>query len=283
MRSPWTTESRDSGGHALDHSPPRSLGEILSPWTILVLAFGCLILDQVLMMALWSSGHHATAITVAGIGGVLVPMALVLRVLGLSWRRELGLHPMRWWEFCLVATITLGFLPPIYTLDVLSKRIFPPGEAAMEFYSALVPHDLSSWIGGFLAVVIVGPLAEEILFRGVLLQLGIRYVTVPVALAATAVVFGASHLTLWMLLPLAALGVVLGIVAWMTRNVTCAWLGHALFNLVAFAEMGWFRDPSSSRLQAWSRQPELWIPSLGLAIASMMVLARCIRAQRGRI
>ncbi len=134
-----------------------------------------------------------------------------------------------------------------------------------------------------MAVVIVGPLAEEVLFRGVLLQLGVRYVTVPIAVAATAIVFGISHQALWLLLPLAALGVVLGMLAWMTRNVTCAWLGHALFNLAAFAEMGWFRDPSSSRLQAWSQQPGLWIPSLGLAMTGMIVLGRYVRAQRGRL
>jgi len=277
MQSPWTTETQDAEG------PPRSLLESLSPWTILVLAFGCLVLDQVLMMTTWSSGHHATAIIVGGLGGILVPVVLILRALGLSWRRELNLHPMRWWEVSLVTTITLTFLPPIYALDVLSERLFPPGPDALEFYTGLVPHNLSSWIGGVLAVVIVGPLAEEVLFRGILLPLGIRYVAVPIAVTAAALAFGISHQTFWMLLPLTALGVVLGMLAWMTRNVTCAWLGHALFNLVAVVEMGWFRDPSSSRLQAWSQQASLWIPSLGLAIASMIVLGRCVRAQRGWI
>jgi membrane protease YdiL (CAAX protease family) len=282
MQSPWTVETQDAGSPDFGSPTPRSLTEILSPWTILVLAFGCLILDQVLTMALWSSGHHSIAIIVGGLGGVLLPMVLILRALGLSWRRELNLHPLRWWEFCLVTTITLSFLPPIYALDVLSERLFPPGPDALEFYSGLVPHDLSSWIGGFLAVVIVGPLAEEVLFRGILFQLGIRYVTVPIAVVATALVFGISHQALWLLLPLTALGVLLGMLAWMTRNVTCAWLAHAIFNLGAFVEMGWFRDPSSSRLQAWSQQAGLWIPSLGLAIASMIVLARCLRAQRGK-
>ncbi len=131
MQSPWTTETQDTDGPDHGRPTPRSLNEILNPWTILVLAFGCLVLDQVLLMAMWSSGHHATAIILAGLGGILVPIVLILRALGLSWRRELNLHPLRWWEFCLVTTITLAFLPPIYALDVLSERLFPPGSDAL--------------------------------------------------------------------------------------------------------------------------------------------------------
>lgn len=282
MQLPRTTETQRADNPILGLSPPRSLSEILSPWTILVLAFGCLILDQVLMMAMWSSGHHATAIILAGIGGIFLPLVLILRALGLSWRRELNLHPMRWWELCLVTTITLTLLPSIYGLDVLSERLFPRGSAALEFYSALLPHDRASWIGGVLAVVLIGPLAEEVLFRGVLLQLGIRYLAVPVAILATALAFGISHLNLSMLIPLTVLGLTLGLLAWMTRNVACSWLGHALFNLVAFTEMGLIGDPGSSRLREWSQQPWIWIPSLGLAIASLVVLSRCIRIDRER-
>jgi membrane protease YdiL (CAAX protease family) len=246
----------------------------------LVLAFGCLVLDQVLTMVVWSSGHHATAILVAGLGGVMLPLILILRGLGLSWHRELKLHPLRWWEVCLVAAITASILPPIYALDGWSERFSKPDADVLEFYRGLVPNDLGGWIGGFMAIVIVGPLSEEVLFRGVFMQLGIRYLPIPIAISSTAILFALSHQALWLLLPIGALGIVLGLLAWWTRNVTSAWLCHALFNLAAFIELGWFRDPSASRLQAWSQNPTLWVPSLALAIMGMIVLGRCVQVQR---
>jgi len=281
VQSQWTEQTPDPD-FELGPRPPRALVEVLSPWTVLVLAFGCLVLDQVLTMALWSSGHHATAIMVGGLGGVVLPLMLITRALGLSWLRELGLHPMHWWEMSLVTMIAATILPPIYALDVLSERLFPPGREAMEFYTGLVPHDMRGWIGGFLAIVIVGPLAEEILFRGVMFQLGVRYIAVPIAIGVTAILFGISHLTLWMFLPITVLGIVLGMLTWMTRSVSSAWLCHALFNLAAFAELGWFQDPTASRLQARSQHPALWVPSLGLAIVGMVVLGRTVRAQKTR-
>ena len=268
---------------AASTAPPRpTLFEALSPWTVGLLVLGCLVLDQVLTAVIWATGHHATAILVASILGIGVPLAGVLRGLDLPWRLELGLHALRAREVLLVVWILGAALPPIYALDALSERCFPPRPEHLDFYAGLRPHDVATWVGGLLAVVVVGPLAEELLFRRLLLQLGVRLLAVPIAIVATGILFGVVHGALWSLLPLAVLGILLGFLAWTTRNVTSAWLAHALFNLAAFLELGVLGDPRALWLQQWSRHAILWIPSAVVACVGLVVLGRAAPGIRRR-
>ena len=85
-----------------------------------------------------------------------------------------------------------------------------------------------------LLIVVVAPVVEEAIFRGVVLNgLASRFGAWP-AIAVTSVVFAAVHLDLWRSVPLAFLGAVLGALAWWTRSIWPAVLAHALVNGFAF-------------------------------------------------
>lgn len=96
-------------------------------------------------------------------------------------------------------------------------------------------HELPAWLGAFtlLNVTVVAPVAEELLFRGVLLTLIWQATGRPwVAIVLTGVLFGPLHgdypVTI---VPLIAFGILLGFVRVYLRSVTLAILVHALFNL----------------------------------------------------
>lgn len=86
-----------------------------------------------------------------------------------------------------------------------------------------------------LLVVIVAPLAEEMLFRGVLLSaLGSRW-GLGIALVVQAIVFAAYHFTPWLLVPTFVLGLACG---WLTQRRGSLWPAvvlHALYNAVPVA------------------------------------------------
>jgi membrane protease YdiL (CAAX protease family) len=94
-----------------------------------------------------------------------------------------------------------------------------------------------------LLVVSLGPLVEELLFRGVLLSAMMRFVPASTATAASALLFACVHLPdlnfLWYALPnLMLLGVVL---AWLRLRSGSIWpavLAHAVNN--ALAVVSWF-------------------------------------------
>ncbi|NTW28297.1 MAG: CPBP family intramembrane metalloprotease [Coriobacteriia bacterium] len=82
-------------------------------------------------------------------------------------------------------------------------------------------------------VALVAPVVEELAFRGVVLNaLGEKWGMWP-AIIASALLFAASHLSLWMLLPTFVLGVALGWIAWTRRSLASAILLHMLYNSAA--------------------------------------------------
>lgn len=90
-----------------------------------------------------------------------------------------------------------------------------------------------------LALVVLGPIAEEMAFRGVLLRAaGARWGKWP-AISGTAAVFAAYHATAWTLAPLFVLGVALGWLAWSRRSLRAAIVLHALYNGVIVAAAYW--------------------------------------------
>jgi len=97
-----------------------------------------------------------------------------------------------------------------------------------------------SWLSrAVLAVVAIGlaPLAEEILFRGILYpavkQAGFRRL----ALWGTAVLFAVIHGNLATLLPLLVLSVALTLLYEQTDNLLAPVVAHALFNAINFLKL----------------------------------------------
>jgi len=105
-------------------------------------------------------------------------------------------------------------------------------------------HDLDTAHGVKLAVialtaVVVAPVVEELFFRGLLLRALQRRFSAPAAVAISGATFGAVHLLdpgAYVILPaLVALGMLSGVFAVRTGNLSRSILLHAGFNLLAVA------------------------------------------------
>lgn len=82
----------------------------------------------------------------------------------------------------------------------------------------------------FFTAAIAAPLFEEFMFRGFLLPSLTRYMPVWGAVLLSALLFAVAHLSLSEILPLATLGVVLGVVYTRSRNLLAPMLLHSLWN-----------------------------------------------------
>jgi membrane protease YdiL (CAAX protease family) len=261
----------------LDSPPAARLGlpELplapLGATTCLLLATAGFGVDQLVASLAWSAHHPVLGLAVGGFIGVIAPVAVILRSHGVRPLGLLGTRPSMA-ELGLVVWIVGAALPPLYALSGLVSRYFPPPESQLAVYRALVPEGWTDVLGGGLAVLVVAPLAEEILFRGLLLRGFAALVSIPIALVCGAVLFGASHGSLWLFPPLSLLGWLLGLVVWRTRGLAGAWLGHGLFNLVAYADLCITHDIRGARLEAWASRPWVWIPAaavLGWGLARL--------------
>ncbi|MBD2437479.1 CPBP family intramembrane glutamic endopeptidase [Nostoc sp. FACHB-110] len=172
---------------------------------------------------------------------VLVSYLLVaagaLFVMYLSIKRFFPL-PRLWFKFQLRDNWFLwglgGYcaaLPIVVVVSLINQKLWQgQGGSNPLLQLALESQDFVALGIFFSTAAIAAPLFEEILFRGFLLPSLTRYIPVWGAILASSFLFAIAHLSLSEVLPLTALGMVLGVVYTRSRNLLAPMLLHSLWN-----------------------------------------------------
>jgi membrane protease YdiL (CAAX protease family) len=254
-----------------------ALAEALSPARVLGVAIGCLVLEQLLLAFWWQPAHGWVALVVAPVLAVVLPLVFLCRALGSSFGAGIQWRWPAWRQAVGSVLVALGTLAPAYGASrALEPWLDPPADL-VEMYAGLLPSGPLAFIGGIVAIVVAAPLAEEILFRGLVQPSLARIVPVPLAVAASAAAFGAAHGSLWLMVPVAVLGIALGAIAWWTRGIACAWIAHAAFNALGFAELCITRDPASETVAQVATRP-----APAVALCFVLLLGCWVLARSGR-
>jgi sodium transport system permease protein len=121
-----------------------------------------------------------------------------------------------------------------------------------------------------LLVAVTPAVCEEVVFRGVLFQGLTREERMWHAVLASALVFGAFHLsgeTAIRFLPTAWIGVLMGIVVWRTRSIFCSMLMHFVNNGLAVVVVS--RPEVRHLVMSDAGEPNWWLVALApLALAA---------------
>ena len=114
-------------------------------------------------------------------------------------------------------------------MDNLLRTILPMPAWCRELFSDLVGGETSLW-GSVVLLVIVAPLTEELLFRGLMLRGFLSHYTTRKAVLASAILFAAIHLNPWQLPAAMVLGLLFAWWFLRTRSLLPCLFGHALAN-----------------------------------------------------
>ena len=118
-------------------------------------------------------------------------------------------------------------------INIHFERVLPPPAWFMELFSRLFDSDLGVW-GGILRIVILAPVVEELLFRGIIMS-GFSRIYHPVfAIFFSALLFALFHLNPWQFPAAFALGLILGWIRIRTGSVLACIAGHAIHNGLVF-------------------------------------------------
>ncbi|MBE9045707.1 CPBP family intramembrane metalloprotease [Pleurocapsales cyanobacterium LEGE 10410] len=132
-----------------------------------------------------------------------------------------------WWGFggYLVA------IPLVLIVSLINQQIWQgQGGSNPLLFLALQAQDKVALLVFFSTASIAAPIFEEIMFRGFLLPSLTRYVSVTGAIVISGLIFAIAHLSLSEVLPLATLGIVLGVVYTRSRSLLAPMLLHCLWN-----------------------------------------------------
>lgn len=154
---------------------------------------------------------------------------------GVSYPEWVALRPFSKWPGLLAALVAFSLALWVYlafAAAVVAVGIQPPVQPTVVDIFPVTPLGIAI---AFLSVCIIGPLGEEVLFRGVLFA-GLRdRIGQPWAMVVSALVFSAAHASWFVLLPFFVFGVLLARITAQSRSVWPAFIAHALFNLTSLA------------------------------------------------
>jgi membrane protease YdiL (CAAX protease family) len=164
--------------------------------------------------------------------GVVLPAALAARAAGSSLGRDfdLDLPPPR--TVLWTALLAIAAIEPTSLLAGFSARLHPVDPQWLTFFAEHLPRTPAELLVAAVAVVVAAPLAEELLFRGLVHRLARRNWGVGAAATISGLSFALVHGEPWYLFGLFGLGLLLAFLYETTRSVTTCWIAHAIHNSV---------------------------------------------------
>ena len=170
-------------------------------------------------------------------GAVLACIGLFLRENGLSWTEAFGLEKARQPQAVALGVLAALLFVPLELAWMASAQLVLEHPVAQPLVEALQKTDLrlgEKAMMGALAVFLA-PLAEEMVFRGILYPT-IKQAGFPrTAWWVTSLIFGAIHLNLVSFVPLTVFSLLLIWIYEKTGSLWASITAHSLFNFTSFA------------------------------------------------
>jgi len=227
------------------------------------------------------SADDAAPLLAGLLAGFVVAASLVVwREVSLRrWRRleRADWHiPPRALAGWLVLVIGQGFF--LAETDNWFRAVWPPPESLVVLFDRITDLRENPLLV-IATVAVVGPIAEEVVMRGIVLRGLLRTLPARSAILWSAVLFMAMHLNPWQALPTLVIGLVLGWAYARTRSLGLCIVAHILNNGLSVAVAAWAKtSPEAARFFAQEPgefQP-WWITAAGLAalVVGLWLFAR---------
>ena len=143
-------------------------------------------------------------------------------------------------------------------VDRIIQLFIPTPEYVLDLNYLLKPDSFLGVILLFIAVVILAPLGEEIVFRGFLQQiLEKHWKDITQAILFTSLIFSLIHMNPYWFVQIYFLGVILGFLAWKTKSIIAPLILHSLNNSMALLLSS--LDLQQNNFYIWNGHVAPWI------------------------
>lgn len=132
-------------------------------------------------------------------------------------------------KFLVITFTTLGLIICLGKVDELVLNVIPMSEEVGETFTNLFSGKVSL-IGSFIGAVIIAPIVEEVLCRGIILKGFLNNYSAKSAIIFSALIWGILHLNIWQFVDAFLAGIFIGWIFLKTRSIlACIWV-HAVNN-----------------------------------------------------
>ena len=244
----------------------------------LLLSIVLLILLIVVAQLLSATGTELDNVTLALITQLIVwpPILWVgVRRTKRPWSECFPLRPCR-------ASVLVLLIPVCFGAAILMLEVFgwlPGAEAISERFKEGLSGNL---VTTFVFMVLVGPFAEELFFRGWMLGCFLRRYSVRISILTSALLFAAFHVDPWYALMVFPLGLFFGWLVVRTNSLIPALIGHLIVNGTSFSLpylLGFTRYDVEAIKEAGHLPPVLLAVAFTLLVVGGWALCRQVRNQ----
>ena len=166
-------------------------------------------------------------------GTTIIILFLGTRYSGLPYREIFPMKLFHWLNIPVILVSLFGLQFFMNEISMNVDKLLPPPSWFMELFNRIFESDFGIW-GGIFRVVLLAPVVEELIFRGVIFSGFQRNYPAFWAIFFSALLFALFHLNPWQLGPTFLLGLILGWVRLRTGSLLASILTHALHNGMIF-------------------------------------------------
>lgn len=150
------------------------------------------------------------------------------------------------------------------------EKVLPPPSWFWELFNKIFESDYGIY-GAILKVVVVAPIIEELIFRGVIMHGLMRNYSKFTAVFVSALMFALFHLNPWQFPATFFLGILLGILMLRTRNIFLCILGHAFNNGLVLISIHYWNDLQKTSFFLESNSNQLIISASIASVALVLI------------
>lgn len=177
---------------------------------------------------------HPAALALINLIAIGLVLMLGLKRAQISFREICPLVPVRLSLLFPMAVTVIGTSILLSEITNIQRTILPLPTWFTDYLRNLVSAQVSLW-GSIVVLVVVAPLTEELLVRGLILRGFLSHYSTRKAVLASAIFFGLFHFNPWQFIITTILGILF---AWWfieTRSMLSCFFGHALVNALPLA------------------------------------------------
>lgn len=160
-------------------------------------------------------------------------------------------------------------------INTALDKALPPPPWFWELFNKIFENDYGIY-GAILKVVIMAPIIEEMIFRGVIMHGLMRNYSKFTAVFVSALMFALFHLNPWQFPATFILGLLLGILMVRTNNIYLCILGHAINNGLVLVSIQYWEEIQKTAFFQTSKSDQLVMSALiaSAALALVFLLSR---------
>ncbi len=248
--------------------------DYVNNYLLLFFSLTCFLIYYSISGLLYLNGQIILSVIVPGVVAFVLPLYLLtIRFTG-GFTTEFRLKRPRPVPTALIVLIASGSVLPVDAVAGFFERFRPVDADYINLLIAIKPKGFFSFCALAFGLVISGPFAEELIFRGFIQRIFQRNMSPFPAIALSGLIFGIIHFDPALIPGTAMLGVLFGYVYYRSENLFYPFLAHALFNLVSLLRL---HSTSEEALEAGAvyQPPLIWLLfSAAVLVFSILYLER---------